>query len=765
MIPSSSFFRSLSNASTTWGSFFFSHLHRERSYTLWRSRLPTPAPPLTTSRTWMKGAATSSRDAFSRSSSFRRGRLPPLPTLFFFCPTGPATASHCRTPSVFASSLPFPSSTERKPMPSFPPGASPVSEGVVPRGRRRKNFADEDELREWQRQQSFTTSTVTPSSSFSSQREDAKYAASLPFSLSSPSSSPATSTAISSPYASSTSFFSSSFRFPSFVSSHPSWCVRWWIRSMWVPYVGAVAAKCCEWSSWVLYVGGKIVFYCRTSPVASLPASDTTATPTTCSGSRVSPHPMENVAIPGLSGTTPTSSPLDPPEDAFASFPYSHSTWEAMRGKMQHTNALYVGRSAIHGRGIFSAIALPRGTRLPLSGWWSPPSSSATTSSPPVFHALPRCFLPGPSHTLLFSDTYERLPDTLHYSHPTGKLLEVLFSQGDTTLSSGSSLSPTQTSPEAGGHCLSHVFLNHSCEASVCSGLSKCFWAAALAADHCVRHAVPKNSVPPPFFHTPANRKTPDTGSSSPSSPFAFPLSWSTKMCEFSGFDDPNAFFTTRDIRPHEELTIDYGCRVAPLYAPRHRRHGRRWQKNGVCRSRASCSSSVGMSTTPFTLCRCGSPSCRYRLYQPPPLLPHEWRSSVRDLLLHPSPFPFRGTPPFCDAFASQLPRQEMPPQDGEARMGRLPNWTPTEDFCTAVELFARGYDDECTLLSLLPTSTSLLEYLSGKTLSALHCPFLWPVAPPPPTLVKAKYSKSEFFMSYRYLFQGLNTVVPKNVE
>lgn len=742
---------------------FFSFLRRPngKCVTRWRPQFPTAAIPFTTSMPSMRAITTSSSGALSRSSSFRRGVLPsPLPSLFLFSPPVAVTTSPYRMASVFASSLPLPPSTLWRSMAARPPGASPASEVVVPRGRRRKNFADADELREWQQQQSGTPSTVTGSSL---QREYEKDTTAVPFPFSGPSSLSDSSTAMASPYAASTSSSSSSSLFSSFVSSHPRWWVRWCIRCMWVPYVGAVTAKCCEWSAWVLYLGGKMVFYSRASPVTSLPASDSAATPILPgSGPREGRQLMEKEMGDGASLSPTRSSPLAASTDGVSCHGKDNAAWVAMRESVRQANALYVGRSAIHGRGIFTAVALPKGTRLPLSGWWSPSSSS----SPAVFHPLPRCFLPSPSHTLLFSDTYDRLPDTLHYTHPTGKLLEVLFSQGDTALPSHAAVSSGPASFERGGHCLSHVFLNHSCEASVCSGLSKCFWAAALAADSAVPQGAPKEGTPPSPHPPRVDGMTPAADSSSPSSSFIGPLSWATKMREFSGFEDANAFFTTRDIRAHEELTIDYGCRMAPLYASRRRQYGRRWQKNGVPRRKASYGSSSGeISPTSFTLCRCGSPSCRYRLYQPPPPLPHEWSAALRHRLSHLSPSVASGVPTFGEAFPSSLPLPQMPQHGAETRMGRFTPWTPTEDFCAAVELLARGYDDECTLLSLLPTSTSLLQYLSGKTLSALHCPLLSSVAPPPPSLMKAKYSKSDFLLSYRYLFHGLNTLAPENVE
>lgn len=702
------------------------------------------------------------------------------------------------------------------------------------RGRRRKNIADEDEIWECEKQcdTRLTSSSASSSSSFFSFSKWCNGKKDASDTLDSASSTKdlddstitTTTTAMPSPYTSTPSLYSSLF---SSFTRTPTWWSQLLIRSLWVPYLGAAVAKCCEWGAWPLYIGGRVVFYHR--PSTMIP----TATCATGTG-----QDRSVPCCPSCVHPTSAFSALPPPcsySSSSSCFPCETHQQHSMR--KDRPSALYIGRSAIHGRGIFASVPLPRGTRLPLSGWWiAPPSTSKSSSAVGVeqaqhpsscmrFSSFTRCFLPGPSHMCVFSDTYERLPDTLHYTHPTGKWLEVLLSQGDTPTSiplSSATFVSSATSDQADGskvasrrntlvgsgshRSFSHALLNHSCAPNVCSGLSTVFWPAALAADYCngVRSFLQSSpreglaSMSPAVNVTAMAAKArlvshiPPVSHSVSSS--ALSLSWFTKIATFEGFHDPNAFFTTRDIQANEELTIDYGCRVAPLYTTARRRYFsplyRLWRRQKVeamgcglptpsraaredeAMGRRDCSSffpTCGTST-PSLLCRCGASSCRYRLYQPPPLLLKECENRLDSLLSAwqehcQEDFTQMAMMHGVNENAENVPhtwsrnRQKKRKDDPDERTeNRL---TLHDDFRAAAALFARGYDEEGTVLSLLPSPTPLLQYLSGKPLTTLQCSFLFPSTLPPP-LLPVRYSKWNFLLSYRHLFQGLNELSPQ---
>lgn len=497
-----------------------------------------------------------------------------------------------------------------------------ISDSITPkvRGRRRRNYADEDEL--------LHSGLPTHSSSEISDHPD---------------SSMGTQQFQSSSLENSTNVASEIF-FKNHVppkSSGPGWMSRFLLRCLWAPYAGFVVSKLLEWVAFSFYLSGKLSFYYRHSP----------------------PPPV-----------TPTGAAEKAPSAPSVS------------------SCLYLGSSPIHGRGIFTRVALPRGTRLPLS---------LSIGISPTQLSAPRCIVPGHTYLLLFSDTYEKLPDTLHYTHPTGRLLEVVMSRG-AVHSMAPHLGGEQNSPS---QSFSHVMLNHSCEANVCSGLSSVFWPAALAADKIT------------------GEKT-----------------WEERIRGFDGFGDPNAFFLSRDVAAGEELTIDYGCRIAPLYATGDARHSFLFGKySRLLQKNAKTASSAGHSSMPITLCRCRSPSCRRHLYQPPQ--------------------PLRSTP----------------------------SGTSTKnDFDWATELFARGYDDECTILSLLPTPKPLFAYLSGEPISSFSTShdhnshntkssshnantlndhkdsLLRGFSRLPPPMTVQRYKKSTFLQAYRQLFTYLNEIAPK---
>lgn len=386
----------------------------------------------------------------------------------------------------------------------------------------------------------------------------------------------------------------------------PGFLSRQLLRSLWVPYLGYSVSKLCEVGALGMYLGFRVTLYSRASPAPSV-------------------GPSSGALHAGMATT-------------------------------RLLDALYVGESPIHGRGVFTGTPLPCGTRLPLS--W------CTEAHQP----LEQWLLPGPAHLLLFSDTYEQLPETLHYSHPSGKLMSVMMSHGETATAPPVDPTAAVEGPSRGSY--SHALLNHSCAPNVCRGLSRAFWAPALAADRYRPSSAHKNGSP----------------------------SWRTKIHSFVGFEDPNAFFLTRDVAAHEELTIDYGGRTAPLYAAR----------------RTSLSAEWSPLAGSITVCRCGAKEvCRHRLYKP-----------------------------------ANVSLANITPQPEQHR-----------NFIAASKLLAEGYDDECALLSLLPSPTPMLQYLKGTPIASLADATGAPALPPP--LHSQSYKKSDFLIAYRHVFTKLNDIRP----
>lgn len=494
------------------------------------------------------------------------------------------------------------------------------------RGRRRKNYADEDEVLRLEHQAQTSTVLESESCAISSSPFADSYAATNDAS----------------------DFFRGNLSVAT-RSTGPGWLSRLLLRSLWTPQAGFVVSKILECAAFGFYLSGKLSFYYRHSPEGRNSERSTSKT---------------ELPLPNLSAS------------------------------------LYVGCSPIHGRGIFTKVALPRGTRLPLSLSVTNGTSSA-----------PRCIIPGHTHMLLFSDTYEKLPDTLHYTHPTGRLLEVMVSRG--AVSSASAAPIERRERSTGSHqSFSHVLLNHSCAANVCSGLSPLFWPAALAADQ-------------------------QTGT----------RVWQERIGEFDGFYDPNAFFLSRDVAAGEELTLDYGCRIAPLYATSNTRYSFFFGKYSRLMAQNQSCATAACSPLPLTLCRCNSPSCRRYLYQPPPERP-----------------------------AARSGSSAWKDNGGNNAMASGHH----KDFQIATDLFARNYDDECTILSLLSSPEPLFAYLSGKPIPSLinttqeinsnkndpqpiHVNHFKQSAHMTPVMTMERYKKSTFIQAYRQLFTVLNAIHPQN--
>lgn len=297
---------------------------------------------------------------------------------------------------------------------------------------------------------------------------------------------------------------------------------------------------------------------------------------------------------------------------------------EVHRGFLQHCalGCVYVGYSKIHSRGLFSAVDLPKGTR--------------------ILREPRQVFMASPDFLVLFADTHQRLPDTLHYTHPTGSILELVMQP------------------------LPHHLLNHSCDANVCCGLSSSFWDAAAAA-----------------------------GSAR----------LAERLTTWTSFEDPNSFFTTRDVRAGEELTLDYGYRMGPMVAG-----------DGGVRERSQL------------LCRCGSPRCRHFVYQLPP----EAARVVQRLHGR------RGL------------------GDGQRRESQC--------FEAAKALFGVGFDDEAAVLSLLPSHRPAVSYLHGDpTIPALRAASSRTATEKGSVAWEHRVlQKATFLRSYRYVLKHLNEVAPR---
>lgn len=340
---------------------------------------------------------------------------------------------------------------------------------------------------------------------------------------------------------------------------------------------------------------------------------------------------------------------------------------------------LYLGRSAIHGRGLFTAVDLPCGTC--------------------VFTESQRTLLATPSYLRLLSDTRERLPDTWHYTHPSGALRELV----------------TQPQP--------HHVMNHSCAANVCSGLSRAFWPAlrlrtgngahghmkedglcspdrsdssyraaigrewghthALAAAN--RHCCPYTcgDAHPSSCARGCTSDACERTSSALSSRCAL-TRLSARVRHWRGFDNPNRYFVTRAVCAGEELTLNYASLYAPMYA------GER---------------------APWVMCRCGSATCTHSLYAAStPLrayLAEVTRGTRRGgyvFAQRPRASATSAAVRRCDACAER--------RDTEAVMEAA---APVSCWEVAQELFARGLEDETAVLSCLPSVRPLIQYAWGE--------------------------------------------------
>jgi hypothetical protein len=235
--------------------------------------------------------------------------------------------------------------------------------------------------------------------------------------------------------------------------------------------------------------------------------------------------------------------------------------------------SLYIGRSAIHGRGVMTRTAIKKGTRI-----ITVPELS---------------FMDAVQFLIGCSDTHKRLPGTLHYSLPTGRFREFI----------------------QGAHA--HHFMNHSCRSNVCTGLSSQWWWEAT-----------------------------NEGAGG-----GMVGVMEERMRTFPHFDDPNSFFTSRDVEAGEELTLDYYGRFGHVTHPRRAASANAESSNPLAqRESARGTARVGGnwllsmmksaasrdSTTSDDIgtvlndCRCGQPQCRGDIFpRTPVMLPQR---TVRDV-------------------------------------------------------------------------------------------------------------------------------------
>ncbi|EKF30466.1 hypothetical protein MOQ_005723 [Trypanosoma cruzi marinkellei] len=323
--------------------------------------------------------------------------------------------------------------------------------------------------------------------------------------------------------------------------------------------------------AYIRYGVGHVSFYTRQSVAPPLSSSSSASTETsslssTCSVSSASIQHLIEMGAYEQAAAAFTSEKGD--------ISSSHCRVNAphFRGILhgKSLECLYIGLSPIHSRGLITSRDIPRGTRI--------------VTEPQ------RSYMDAANFVPLLADTHLRLPDTWHYTHPSGVLLELV----------------TQPLP--------HHIMNHSCDPNVCSGLSRQFWPAAIASNN---------------------------------------AELLNRIQSFPHFDDPNSFFTTRDVPAGGELTLSYAHRVAPLFSG----------ENPLQKF--------------FVVCRCGSPNCRHFLYRP-----------TDDVMRH----------------VSQLSRS----WNGVTKR-RKGIHDETDEISQLLQL---GFDDETVFLSLLPTRAQLMAYM-----------------------------------------------------
>ncbi|CBZ24618.1 conserved hypothetical protein [Leishmania mexicana MHOM/GT/2001/U1103] len=342
------------------------------------------------------------------------------------------------------------------------------------------------------------------------------------------------------------------------------------------PYLGALTMRVLEASAYAAYVKGSVIVFTRrragppvamaTEPDSSCGNVDLCEADCTARTSVSQAQCSADLSKAGGLSAPPRLSPAGRPSSSLL---FSHDA--PLRENA--LDCLYIGASPIHSRGLFTACALPRGTR--------------------IIAESRRSLLLASHFVTLLADTHEKLPDTWHYTQPTGCVVELV----------------TQAQP--------HHLMNHSCAPNVCSGLSHTFWEAATIADKWQRqHHQQQCSRRSSSTHGAASERAEASHGNvreegirsdattwiSSSSSFlaaeAHSAGCGERMTRWPYFADANSFFLTRDVAAGEELTLDYSTRMAPLYAGESAR---------------------ALQSRSWLLCRCGQPCCRHYVYRPKP--------------------------------------------------------------------------------------------------------------------------------------------------
>ncbi|KAG5509827.1 hypothetical protein JKF63_07472 [Porcisia hertigi] len=497
------------------------------------------------------------------------------------------------------------------------------------------------------------------------------------------------------------------------------------IGLMRTPYLGALTMRVLEAAAYVAYVKGAVMIFTRRRvgpPLAMVKESDVSFNEENlCGGGRTahsqgSPSHCEDSLSreDALLASSRPSPPAGGPSAADAA--WRSSSHDSPLGE-DALDCLYVGDSPIHSRGIFTARALPRGTR--------------------IIAETRRSLLLAPHFVTLLADTHERLPDTWHYTQPTGSVVELV----------------TRAQP--------HHLMNHSCRANVCSGLSHTFWEAATIAAEWQQHSQQSGSTGGGGSSSGSERVEDlhgspmgggvDGGAGKPPSwvtaaSVAAPshsADWMERLTRWPFFADANSFFLTRDVEAGEELTLNYSTRMAPL-----------------CVGASACM----MQSRNWLLCQCGQPCCRHYVYRPKPEVSEFLRA------LH--------ARQYKEGRSARLPRRHSTSgmSGGTAASNTMGVWDPVHVMAKLLEL---GFDDELVLLSYAASSADIVAYVYGQPLPSLQrrSTTLPGVSSPPlsPWLARApstvqegivvelrRVSKRHLLSDYRHVFRRLNETAPR---
>ncbi|CAD2213626.1 hypothetical protein AGDE_16171 [Angomonas deanei] len=314
---------------------------------------------------------------------------------------------------------------------------------------------------------------------------------------------------------------------------------------------------------------------------------------------------------------------------------------------------VYVGKSAIHGRGIFAARDLKRGTRIHFSSVdHAAPGNAGDTN----YYIFSKYFL---KFSLDFQQDETKLPEMFHYYHPSGNVLQLNLNNNVVDL-----------------------LLNHSCTPNCASGFS------AFFLDHVLNDSALKKE-----------RRT---------------------------FRNPNHYYLTRDVQQGEEITINYSARLAPMtFADRRlftsgngksQRTGRKRALLSGVQDTLSVLFSVSGNKSHNMVCRCGEENCNHFVYKYP------------------------------EAVLKTI-RKRYACTDGETR---------ANDMALLRELIEEHqFDNEFVLLSLLPSSDLLFEYLNSPTTAT-------PRDKNENRFEFYTITKSELIKSYRNAFKVVNEITPQ---